>query len=146
MPLPADDDAGTEQERRVMDGDQRLAEGDERVVGHAGRVLAQRHDRQDADDADRDEPALDEAGGDVADRELLVVAPEERERQDGGADVGDDQQDLQGRPDEDACVAAAGPEDEVGGVEERVVQQHRRDAGDERDDPQHAGDGRELAD
>jgi hypothetical protein len=146
MPLPTPTTMPAQHEGCVVHSDERLAEGDERVVGRAARVLAQGHDRQDADDADRDEPALDEAGGDVADRELLVVAPEERERQDGGADVGDDQQDLQGRPDEDACVAAAGPEDEVGVVEERVVQQHRRDAGDERDDPQHAGDGRELAD
>src|SRR3954452_17953762 len=88
---------------------------------------------------------LDQTGGDEADSELLVVTPEERKRQNGGADVGDDQQQLQGRPDEDAGVAAAGAEDEVGVFEQRVVHQNRRDARDEGHDPQHAGDGRELA-
>jgi hypothetical protein len=33
----ADDEAGAEQEGRVVDGDERLAEGDERVVGRAPR-------------------------------------------------------------------------------------------------------------
>src|SRR4051795_11017531 len=42
--------------------------------GQAAGVLAQRHDRQDADDPDGDEPAL-------------VVALEDRERHDGRADV-----------------------------------------------------------
>src|SRR3954470_12946849 len=42
--------------------------------GQAARVLAQRHDREDADDPDGDEPAL-------------VVALEDRERHDGRADV-----------------------------------------------------------
>src|SRR5919199_3202232 len=93
-----------------------------------------------ADDAYRDEPALHEARGDVAEREAFVVAPEEGERDDGGADVGDDEQQLQGRADEDAGVAAAGAEHEVLVVERRVVQQHGRDADDERRDPRQTGD------
>jgi hypothetical protein len=69
--------------------------------------------------------ALDEAGRDEPDRELFAVAAEEGERQNRGADVGDDEQQLQSRPDEDAGVAAAGAKDEVGVVEQRVVQQQR---------------------
>jgi hypothetical protein len=69
----ADDEAGAEQEPRVLDGDERLAEGAERVIGRAGRVLPERHDRQDADDSDRDERALDDPRGDEAEREPFVV-------------------------------------------------------------------------
>jgi hypothetical protein len=60
-----------------VDCDERLAEGHERAVGRSGRVLAQGHDRRDADDANRDEYALDDAGGDVAELEAFVVALEE---------------------------------------------------------------------
>ena len=73
-PVPdAHDEAGAEQERRVVDDDERLAEGYERGVGRAPRVVAQGHDRQHADDADRDERALDDARGHEADREPRVA-------------------------------------------------------------------------
>src|SRR3954447_25444845 len=105
----------------------------------------QRHDRQHAHDPDRDEPALDEASGDVAEGKALVVTLEQCERDDGGTDVGEDEDQLQERADEDPRVAAAGAEDEVGVVEQRVVQQHRRDARDEGENPQQARDPSELA-
>ena len=82
-------------------------------------AVAQGHHRQHADDADRDERALDDARGHEADREPFVVAPEQRERDDRGADVGDDQQELQRRPDVDTRAAPAGADDEVLVVEQR---------------------------
>src|SRR4051812_13542974 len=65
----ADDEAGAEQEGRVVDGDERLTQAQERAVGQATGVLTQRHDRKDADDADSDERALDDARRDEAERE-----------------------------------------------------------------------------
>ena len=60
-----------------MDRDERLADGHERARIRAGsprEVLPQRQDREEADDADGDEGALDDTGGDVAERERLRSA------------------------------------------------------------------------
>src|SRR3984957_16319213 len=75
QPVPdADDPARPEQERPVVDRDERPAERDERArAAWAPDVLAQRHDGQEADEADGDEGALNDAGGDVAESEALVL-------------------------------------------------------------------------
>ena len=85
-----------------MDGDQRPAGQDERRVvgpGGAGEVLAQRHDREQADDADRDQRGLDDAHGHVAERQAFALAPEDRVERDRRADAGDQGDDLEQRPD-----------------------------------------------
>jgi hypothetical protein len=69
----ADDEPGTEQERPVLDGDERLAGHDERAGVAARGVLAQRQDRQDAEDADGDEGAFDDARRDVSEGEAFVL-------------------------------------------------------------------------
>ena len=68
----------------------------------ADRVLPQRHDGKDAEDADQDERALDEASDDVAEGDGFVLLLEQREQHDGAAHVGDDEQQLEERTDEHA--------------------------------------------
>jgi hypothetical protein len=101
QPVPdADNEARPEQERPVMDRDQRPAGRHERArisAGSSREVLSQGHDRKEADDADGDEGAFNEPGGDIAEREPFVLPLEDGEQRDGGADVGDDEQDLQER-------------------------------------------------
>jgi hypothetical protein len=66
--------------------------------------MPQRHDRKDGKDADGDEDALHDPSRDVAERENLVLPLEEWNQHDGGADVRDDQDQLQERPEVDAVV------------------------------------------
>jgi hypothetical protein len=56
--------------------------------------LLQRDDPEHRDDADEDERALEKAGGHIAERELFVLSPDDREDHDGGTDVRDDEQQL----------------------------------------------------
>ena len=142
-PVPdADNEARAQQERPVMECDQRLADRHQRArirAGGSGDVGPQRQDREEADDADGDEGALDEPGGDVAEGERFVLPLEDGEQHHGGADVGDDEQDLEERAQGNAPIGA-GPQDEVGVVQHRVVEHERRwDRGEEGDDEQHAG-------
>src|SRR5829696_8650265 len=128
QPVPdADDPAGAEQERPVMDRDQRLAGGHERAripTGSSGEVLPQGHDRQEADDADGDEGAIDETSGDIAQRERFALPLEDREQGDGGADVRDDE-DLEERA-QGRAPGGAGTDDVVGVVQHRRVEDGRR--------------------
>jgi hypothetical protein len=81
-----------------MDRDQRLADRHERAricAGSSGEVLPQRQDRKEADDADGDEGAFNETSCDIAERERFVLPLEDGEQHDGGADVGDDEEDLE---------------------------------------------------
>ena len=63
-----------------MDCDQRLARQTQRGGIRARRVPAQGHDREDADDSHEDERALDDSSGEVAERETLDLAFEDREQ------------------------------------------------------------------
>jgi hypothetical protein len=127
-----------------MDRDQRLAGGHERAripTGSSGEVLPQGHDRQEADDADGDEGAIDETSGDIAQRERFALPLEDREQGDGGADVRDDE-DLEERA-QGRAPGGAGTDDVVGVVQHRRVEDgRRRDRGDEGDDEERAGDER----
>jgi hypothetical protein len=71
--------------------------------------LAQRHDRQEAEDADGDEGAFDDPCGDIAEREGFVLPLEDREQREGRADVRDDEQQLQERSQESTRVSAPPP-------------------------------------
>ena len=62
-----------------MDRDERPAGDDERVPAGGTNVDPQRHDRHEAEDADRDEGALHDAGGDVAEGEAFVLPFEDRD-------------------------------------------------------------------
>ena len=72
-----------------------------------------------AEDADADEHAFHDTGGDVAEGEALVLPLEDREQHDGGADVGDDDDHLEERSEGDAAVGA-GADDVVGMIQHRV--------------------------
>lgn len=72
QPVPdPDDEAGPELERPVLDRGERLG-----VPAHhrgiRARVLPQRHDCEDGEDADEEEDAFHDASCDVAERENLV--------------------------------------------------------------------------
>ena len=68
------------------------------------RVLPQRDDRKDAEDADQDEGALNETSDHVAEGDGLVLPLEQREQHDGAADVGDDEEAARGtHPGTRAC-------------------------------------------
>ena len=143
QPVPdADDEAGAEQERPVVQCDEGPADRDERGRVRA-HVLLQRHDRQEADDADGDEDRFDDARRDVAEREGLVLPLEDREQHDRGPDVRDDEQHLEERAQEHLGVVPPA-DDEVPLVENVVVERERRNRGDEGDHEEHPGESRSL--
>jgi len=72
----------------------------------ARSFLPQRDDGKDGEQASRDERALDETSRDIAESEELALPPQDREQHDGGADVRDDEEQLQERSQEDAVVGA----------------------------------------
>src|SRR4051812_29342653 len=79
----AGEEAGPEQERPVVDGDQRPAgdeEGGAVGAGGCGEVLQKGHDRQDAGDADGDDRGLDDPRGHVAQRDGFALPLEDGER------------------------------------------------------------------
>ena len=74
----ADDEAGSEQERPVMERDKRLADRDERAgIRARSSLLAQRHDRKEAEDAHGDEDAFDDTSRDEAKGEDFVLPPDD---------------------------------------------------------------------
>jgi hypothetical protein len=107
-----------------MERDQRLADRDERAGICARCLLAQRHDRKEAEEADGDEDAFNDTSGDVSKGEDFVLPPDDRKQHDGGADVGDDEEQLQERSPQHAGVSA-GTNDEVGIVQHRGVEKMR---------------------
>ena len=94
-----------------MERDERLADRDERGGVRAGArpSCRKRHDREEAEDADGDEDALEDAGGDKAEGEDFVLPLEDREQRDGGADVGDDEEQLQEGSQEHAACRRPAP-------------------------------------
>jgi hypothetical protein len=101
-------EAGPEQERPTMERDQRLTDGDERGgIRARSSPLSQRHDRKEAEDAYGDEGAFDDTGRDKAESEDLVHPLEDGPQHDGGADVGDDEDQLQQRAQGQAVVGGA---------------------------------------
>ena len=77
-------------------------------------LLPERDDREQADDADRDDRALEQPGREVADRQALMDAPDDREEGDAAADEPEDVDELEDGPQGDLLVGA-GAQD-VGGV------------------------------
>ena len=109
----------------------------------AREVLSQHHNREQADEADGDDGALNDTTGDIAQGERLTLPPYDGPQHDRGADVGDNQEDLEVRAQPDARLGAV-TEDVVGVVEHRVVEEQCCNRGDEREDEQHAHDSRAL--
>ena len=132
-------EAGPEQERPTLDGDEQLANRDERAGIRAGSTLTQGDDREDAQDADEKEGALNETSGDVAERNGFVLSLEEREQHDGAADVADDEKQIEKRTEEDTGVASRAG-DVVGVGQNRSVSEDGCNRRDERDEEQHAND------
>src|SRR5215210_6258118 len=79
----AGEEAWSIQERPIVDRDERLT-----GIDRAGALLLHEHEGEHRDEADGDEDALDDARSDVADRTRLTHPPEDREEDDGRADVG----------------------------------------------------------
>src|SRR5215213_8935729 len=74
----ADDEAGSEQERPIMERDQRLADRDERAgIRASGSLLAQRHDRKEAEDAHSDKGGFHDTSRDKAQSEDFVYPLED---------------------------------------------------------------------
>ena len=127
-----------------MDRDQGTPDGNERGgigAGSPRELLAQGHDRQEAEDADRDDGRFHDPRGDIAKGDDVVLPLEERIEHDGGADIGDHQDDFQERPQRHLPVRAG--TDDVGGVIQHrgVENKRRRDGGDERDQEEPARHG-----
>ena len=107
-------------------------------------VVSHGQDREEADDADGDEGGFDEASSDVAQGARFALPLEDREEHHGGADVGDDEEHFEERPESHAVVRArAGTGDVAGLVEHRTVENELRgDRGDEGDHEEPAGERR----
>ena len=131
-------EALSEQERPVVDRDVRRAGGDQRgriCPGRSAQVLAQGHQRQQADDAGQDHGGFKDAGGDKAERDAFVLPLDHRVQRDGGADAGQGDDHLEEAADQDAGVAA-GAEDPVPVVLHGAVEGEGgdRDKGDQVED------------
>src|SRR5829696_503181 len=122
-----------------MERDQRLAGGEERGGIRARRsLLAQGHDRKEAKEAHGDEDALHDPSRDVAEDEDFVLPLEDRIKHDGGANVGDDEDQLQESAKGHAGVGA-GTQDVAGVAQHGGVENEQRgDRGDKRDQIQNA--------
>jgi hypothetical protein len=127
QPVPdADDPARPEQERPVVDRDERPADRNERTrTACASDVPPQRHDRKEANDPGSDEGAFDNTGGDIAQGEALVLPLENREQHDGRSDVGDNEDHFEERPEGDAAVSARA-DDVIDVIQHRAVEKERR--------------------
>ncbi len=101
------------------------------------------HDREEAEQADSDEGALHEASGNVAEGQGFVLPLEQWEQHDGTADVGNDEEQFEERPQEHAGVGAS-TVDVVGIAQDRSVGEGPGNRGDEREDEQHSYDERGL--
>jgi hypothetical protein len=108
-----------------MECDQRLADRDERSgIRACSRLLAQGHDRKEAQDTHGDEDAFDDTGSDLSEGEDFVDSLEDGPQHDGGADVGDDEDQLQERAKGHASVGAC-TYDVAGIVHHRGVEDKR---------------------
>ena len=91
-----------------MDRDERLPDRDERAGIRARSLLPQRHERKEAEYADGDEGAFNETSRDIAESDAFVLPLEDGKQRDGGADVRDDEDQLQERSQAHAGVCGAG--------------------------------------
>src|SRR5688572_11630739 len=92
-----------------------------------------------ADQADDDDDGLDDTTGNVAERKRLALPLDDGPQHDGGADVGDGEEDLAERAQLDTRVGPV-TEDVVGVVQDRVIEEQPCDRGDEGQSEQHAED------
>jgi hypothetical protein len=84
-----------------MDRDQCTPDRDERHsigAGNSRELLPQGHDREEADDADRDDGRFNDTSGYIAKGDGGVLPLEEPIQDDAGPDIGDHQDDFQERP------------------------------------------------
>ena len=138
---PADDPARPEEERPVLDRGEGVGD---RPFSRPRHLLVQRDDADHGDDADEDERAFDDARGHEAERQLLVLSPQDREDHDCGTNVGDDQQQLQEGAEQDLLVVPGSRDVAHRMPEDGLVQRQRRDRRRESDEEEHAEDARSL--
>src|SRR5918997_5957042 len=122
-----------------MERHKRLTDGDERGgIGARSSLLAQHHDRKEAEDANGYEDGFHDTSRDKAEGEDFVYSLGDGPQHDGRADVGDDEDQLQERAKGHARVGA-GTDDVVGVGQNRGVEKKRcGDRGDVRDQEQYA--------
>src|ERR687894_255697 len=122
-----------------MERHKRLTDGDERGgIGARSSLLAQHHDRKEAEDANGYEDGFHDTSRDKAEGEDFVYPLGDGPQHDGRADVGDDEDQLQERAKGHARVGA-GTDDVVGVGQNRGVEKKRcGDRGDIRDQEQYA--------
>ena len=122
-----------------MERHKRLTDGDERGgIRARSSLLAQHHDRKEAEDAHGDEDAFHDTSRDKAEGEDFVYPLGDGPQHDSSADVRDDEEQLQERAKGHAGVGA-GPDDVAGIVQHRGVEKKRcGDRGDKRDQEQYA--------
>ena len=122
-----------------MERHKRLAGREERGgIRTSSPGLAQGHDRKEAEDANGYEDAFHDTSRDKAKSEDFVHPLEDWIEHNGGADVGDDEEQLQERSREHAVVGAA-TEDVARVVHHRdVVKNKWGDRGGKRDHEQYA--------
>src|SRR5215210_8252285 len=99
--------------------------------------MPQRYDCKDGKDADRDEDGLHDASSDVADGHDLVLPLDDRENDNRGADVRDDEDQFQQRAEVDAVVRTGSCDVALRIVKDRLIEEKRRDRGREGDQVQH---------
>jgi hypothetical protein len=138
---PSDHPARAQEERPVLD--RRKRERD-RALRRTRNLVPQRDDPEHRDDADENERAFEQSCRHVADRELFVEPPHDRDDHDRGADVRDDEQQFQQRAEQHPLVVPGTRDEGDGVVEHGDVEQRRRDGRGERDEVEHAEDSRAL--
>ena len=106
-------DAGPQGEGPIAHGDERVLDGDEDgCLGSARARLLQGDDRQDAHRPDHEDCRFEQATGDEADREALVLALHDGVERDRGPDGGEAVDDVEEGAEADLFGAAAA-DDEV---------------------------------
>ena len=117
-----------------------LAEGDERLgVAGGGALLSEGDDGEEAEDAHRDDRALEQPGREVADRQALVHSSHDREEGDPAADEPEDIHELEDEAERDLLVGA-GARDVGRFVDRRPDEDRGRDRTDEGDEVEDAAD------
>src|ERR671920_1567518 len=108
-----------------MERHKRLTDGDERGgIGARSSLLAQHHDRKEAEDANGYEDGFHDTSRDKAEGEDFVYPLGDGPQHDGAADVGDDEDQLQESAKGHAVVSGATSQDVARVVQQRAVEKN----------------------
>ncbi len=118
---------GPEKKRPVMERNQRSARDRESatVCARPGKILPQRHNRHDADQARNDDRRFEGARGDIAERDRFILPLENREQHNRSGDVGDRGDDFEECSKRDSRIGTR-PQDVVVVVDKRGIHETTR--------------------